>query len=121
MRAKEFISEQEGKPSKRQHYSTVGLHIFTDSNYDRTYMLNRVMMAAASTDGTYDPDLESESWAGKQNLAFPYTKADHDKLMRAYKATGVRFKDVNDGDMKSHELDSTNKLSPVKPFKGYKK
>lgn len=121
MRAREFITEQEGKLSKRHQYPTVGLHIFTDSNYDRIYMLNRVMMAAASTDGTFEPELEAESWAGKQNLSFPYTRADHDKLMKAYKSVGVKYKDVNDGDLESHELDSTNKQSPVKPFKGYKK
>lgn len=119
MRAKEFIFEQRGIVSKRQQYPTVGMHVFTDTNYDRIYMLNRVMMAAASTDGSFDPELDAESWAAKQNLAFPYTKADQEKLIKAYKAVGVKFKDINDGDLESHELDSTNKVSPVKPFKGY--
>ena len=121
MRAKEFINEQVGKPSKRQQHSTVGLNIFTDSNFDRIYMLNRMMMAVASTDGKTTPELEDESWVGKHNAAFPYTKADQEKLNQAYKVIGVKHKDLNNGDLKSSELDSTNKISPVKPFKGYKK
>lgn len=52
MRAREFIKEQFAKPSKRIQYPTRGLNLFTDSNYDRIYMLNRVMMGVASTDGT---------------------------------------------------------------------
>ena len=119
MRAREFITEEFGKPSKRQHYSSVGLNLFADANYDRLYILNRIMMAVASTDGTYLPKIEDESWAAKTNTAHPYTKADQDKLKQAYKAVGIDYTDPNKGDLKSHELDSTNKVSPVKPFKGY--
>lgn len=122
MRANEFISEaKKGKITKRQRNSTKGLHLFTDSNYDRIYMLNRVMMAAAMGDGKSVPDLPSESWASKQNTAHPYTEEEHNILLKAYKAAGVEFKDLNGGDLSSDELDSTNKQSPVKPFKGYKK
>lgn len=123
MRANEFIVENgKSKPSKRQHYATVGLNIFTDSPYDRIYLLNRVMMAAASTDGTNVPNLDGESPVGKWNAALPYTKVDQDKLNKAYKAAGVKHViDLNHGDLESHELDSTNKISPVRPFKGYKK
>lgn len=122
MRAKEFITENKSKPTKRQHYATVGLNIFTDSPYDRLYLLNRVMMAAASTDGTITPELDTESPIGKWNAALPYTKADQEKLNKAYKAAGVKkVIDLNKGDLESQELESTNKQSPVKPFKGYKK
>lgn len=123
MRAKEFIFENgKSKPTKRQRYATVGMNIFTDSPYDRIYLLNRVMMAAASTDGTNIPDLNTESPIGRWNAALPYTRADQDKLNKAYKAAGVkRVMDLNNGDLNSHELDSTNKSSPIKPFKGYKK
>lgn len=122
MRANEFISEmKKGKLSKRQQHPTKGLHVFTDSNFDRIYMLNRVMMAAAMSDGTNVPDVPAESWAAKYNTAHPYTKQEHDMLMHAYKAAGVTYKDLNHGDLKSHELDSTQVSSPIKPFKGYKK
>lgn len=121
MRAKEFISEQVAKPSKRIQYPTRGLNLFTDSNYDRIYMLNRVMMGVASTDGTYEPEFEDESYVAKHNTAHPYTQAEQDKLIMAYKAAGVKYKDVNKGDLESKELPSTYKQSPIKPFKGWKK
>lgn len=122
MRAHEFISEAKGKPSKRQRYATVGLHTFTDSNYDRTYLLNRVMMATASTDGTFVPKIEQNGWSSKMNTAHPYTKQEHDMLKMAYQAAGAPLvDDLNDGDLKSDELDSTNYTSPIKPFKGYKR
>lgn len=122
MRAHEFIIEgKKGKPSKRQQQSTVGLNVFAISQYDRTYDLNRVMMAAASTDGRIVPDLSSESWVGKNNTAHPYTKVEQDMLKVAYKAAGIPFKDLNKGDLDSEELDSSHTESPVKPFKGYKR
>ena len=126
MRAHEFITEQShgtraGKVSKRQQQSTVGLNVFAISQYDRTYDLNRVMMAVASTDGEIVPDLEQESWVGKQNTAHPYTKVEQDMLKIAYKAAGIPFKELNKGDLDSEELDSTQDQSPIKPFKGYKK
>jgi hypothetical protein len=126
MRAHEFITEQShgtraGKVSKRQQQSTVGLNVFAISQYDRTYDLNRVMMAVASTDGETIPDIEQESWVGKQNTAHPYTKVEQDMLKIAYKAAGIPFKDLNKGDLDSEELDSAHTESPMKPFKGYKK
>jgi hypothetical protein len=122
VRAKEFINENKtGKLSKRQQESTRGLHVFADTNYDRTYDLNRVMMAAACTDGTFVPEMDQESWAGKFNTAHAYTKEEENMLKQAYKAAGIRFKDLNKGDIKSKELESANTQSPVTPFKGYKK
>lgn len=123
MRAYEFITEQsqKGKVSKRHQQSTAGLNVFAVSQYDRTYDLNRVMMAAASTDGKIIPNLDSESWAGKNNTAHPYTDVEQDMLKIAYEAAGIPFTDLNAGDLESKELDSAHTVSPVKPFKGYKK
>jgi hypothetical protein len=122
VRAHEFITEgNKGKVSARQQQSTVGLNIFAATQYDRTYDLNRVMMAVASTDGTTVPDLNRESWVGKNNTAHPYTEVEQDMLKIAYKAAGIPFKDLNKGDLDSEELDSTQDQSPIKPFKGYKK
>lgn len=123
MRAHEFITEQssKGKVSARQQQATVGLNLFAISKYDRTYDLNRVMMAVASTDGTTVPDLSSESWVGKNNTAHPYTKTEQDMLKIAYQVAGIPFTDLNKGDLDSEELDSTQDQSPIKPFKGYKK
>ena len=121
MRAREFVAEAHvGPVGKRRSAATRGLHKFRDETYaDRLYELNRVMMAAACTDGTFVPELDQESWAGRHDIAAPYTKQEADMMKRAYEATGSWNQDLNDGDMESRELDSVNKQSPVIGFKGY--
>lgn len=122
MRANEFVFEsKKGKISKRQQQPTRGLNIFADNQFDRAYDLNRVMMAVACSDGVNPIDINSESWSGKNNTAHPYTKEEQDMLKLAYKAAGIKYKDLNNGDLKSEELTSTNTQSTVKPFKGYKR
>lgn len=123
MRANEFLSERKiGKLSKRKQQSTVGLNKFRDENLaDRVYELNRIMMAAACTDGTFVPEIDGESWAGRYNIATPYTKAEQDMLKKAYQAVGSSHQDLNHGDLRSQELPGTNTQSLVKPFKGYKR
>jgi hypothetical protein len=102
--------------------STIGLHKFRDEDCaDRTYELNRIMMAAAATDGTFVPDIDGESWSGRYNVAAPYTQEEQNMLMMAYKAAGSDFHDLNKGDLKSKELEGVNTQSTVKPFKGYKR
>jgi hypothetical protein len=123
MRATEFITEAKiGKITNRNQVSSKGLHKFRDENKaDRVYELNRIMMAVAVTDGTFVPDIDGESWAGRYDIAAPYTQEENDMLMMAYKATGSEFHDLNNGDLRSRELESTNTQSIAKPFKGYKK
>ena len=124
MRANEFISESTvGKISKRQQQATRGLNIFSKKidSYDRIYDLNRLMMAVASSDGVNPIVMDAESWVGKHNTTHPYTKEEQDMLKLAYKAAGLAYKDLNNGDMDSEELPGTNAQSIVKPFKGYKR
>ena len=124
MRASEFIAEGQkiGRLSKTKSFATVGLNKFVDPNRaDRVYELNRIMMAAASTDGTFVPDIDGESWAGRFNIAAPYTPQEQEMLKMAYKAIGSEFKDLNKGDLRSQEIPSTSTVSPVKAFKGYKR
>lgn len=128
MRARDFITEYANKEvtpktkiRKRHQEPTKGLHVFTDTNYDRIYMLNRVMMAVASSDGKTKPDIDGESWIGKRNTAHPYTEIEHKMLKHAYDAVGVPHYDLNGGDLESKEVNTTNVESPIKPFKGYKK
>jgi hypothetical protein len=121
MRATEFVAEaQAGKLTKRQQYATRGLHTFRDQDFaDRVYELNRIMMAVASTDGTFVPDVDSESWAGRNNIAAPYTQEEHNMLAKAYQAIGSSFDDLNHGDNESDEHPAVHKVSPVKAFAGY--
>ena len=124
MRATEFITEDNGpgKLTKRQRYATRGAHKFRNAKgRDRVYELNRVMMALAQANGESGEniDLDSESWSGTSNLAFPYTEIEANMLKAAYKAVGSKWEDLNDGDLRSTELPSTNSKSPVEGFKGY--
>jgi hypothetical protein len=121
MRATEFVAEDRvGKMSKRQNQATVGLHRFRDAQFaDRVYELNRIMMAVASTDGTFVPELDGESWAGRNNIAAPYTQEEQDMLKKAYQAIGSHHEDMNHGDLQSQEHPAVNTTSPVTAFKGY--
>jgi hypothetical protein len=117
MRAREFMAEAAAaKISKRNSQATRGLDKFRDPDgYDRIYELNRIMMAVAATDGDVDPLVSKESWSGRYNTAHPYTEAEQKMLEKAYKAIGSEHHDLNNGNMKSQELESTNKKSPVAP------
>ena len=121
MRATEFVTEDKvGKMSKRLNQATVGLHKFRDMAFaDRVYELNRIMMAVASTDGTFVPDLDGESWAGRNNVAAPYTPEESDMLKKAYQAIGSHYEDMNHGDLRSQEHSAVHTTSPVKAFAGY--
>lgn len=123
MRAHEFLVERKiAHPTKRQSNATVGLHKFRDpGGYDRTYELNRIMMATACSDGVTPLALDAETWSGRYNTAHPYTAIEAEMLKQAYKAVGSEIHDLNHGDLESQEAPGTNTKSLVKPFKGYKK
>ena len=122
MRAREFLAEKhQGKMSRVHQNATVGLHRFRDpGGYDRTYELNRVMMAVAMADGSDTPiNIDQASWVGKYNTAQPYTKEEQKMLKQAFKAIGSETHDLNHGDLESQEHPAINTESPVQGFKGY--
>jgi hypothetical protein len=123
MRAHEFLTERRiANPTQRQNNATVGLHKFRDpGGYDRTYELNRIMMATACADGVNPIELDAETYSGRYNTAHPYTEIEAKMLKQAYKAVGSEMHDLNHGDLKSKEVDGVNTQSTVKPFKGYKR
>ncbi len=118
MKIKDVIINEDkvGKISKRYQQATVGLDKFRDQQFaDRVYELNRVMMAVASSDGVnpLSPEVDAESWAGRNNIAVPYTELEQAMLKQAFGVVGSHYQDLNNGDLKSKELKSTNKSSPV--------
>ena len=122
MRAREFVAEGHvnARITKRQQSGTRGLNTFSDGERrNNDYTLNRVMMAVAATDGTFLPDLDKKSWAGKDKTAHPYTQQEQDMLKMAYQAAGASYNDVNNGDMNSEEPPGGNVQSPIQAFKGY--
>lgn len=122
MRAKEFVTEGSlANLSKRKRFATKGLNLISDKDrWNSDYTLNRVMMAVASTDGTFVPEMDDLSWAGKWKTAQPYTREEQDMLKMAYKAAGANWKDLNHGDLRSQEYpEGLNTKSVVAAFKGY--
>ena len=121
MRAREFITERNGKISHRHQQATRGLNLFRDRKRTNSdYVMNRVMMAVASADGSLDPiDMDTQSWVGTRRSAHPYTKQEQNMLKQAYRAAGAEYDDVNNGDMDSEEMADVNKTSPIKGFRGY--
>jgi hypothetical protein len=121
MRAREFITERDGKIGKRRQAATRGLTLFSDSERTNSdYTLNRVMMAVAMANGDGSIiDMDEKSWIGKRRGAYAYTPIEQEMLKQAFKAAGAVYTDLNAGDMDSEEVQSTNKQSPVVAFKGY--
>ena len=127
MRAKEFIFEQtaeDGSHGKKKgklhpsHQAAMGMIHKVAGTADRTYDLNRAMMAVASSDGknfTHDPT--GESWIGRSNMAAPYTQLEHDMLHHAYKSIGTPIESAVDDERR--EPHDTHKVSPVVGFRGY--
>jgi hypothetical protein len=121
MRAQEFIVERKGTIGKRRQNATRGLNLMRDGERINTaYKVNRVMMAAAATDGKITPNTDEESWVGNWALAAPYTQEEQEILKKAYKAVNADYHDLNRGDLDSEEVPSTNRISPIKPFNGYR-
>ena len=127
MRATEFIVEggagsnkgSKGKLHPHQEAAMGMIHKFAGTA-DRIYDLNRAMMAVASSNGkTMSHEPKEESWIGRNNMAAPYTKVEHDMLHHAYKSIGTPIESALSDDRS--EPDDTNKVSPHKPFKGYKR
>lgn len=118
MKIKDIITEDHNGPAgpitQRFQQASVGLDKFRDHDLaDRFYELNRVMMAAAAANGKDPIDVDPESWAGRYNIATPYTKEEQEILKQAFKAVGSEWHDLNKGDMDSKEVKSTNKTSPI--------
>lgn len=126
MRYREFVLEGSDvtkikvKPHPDQEQVMPSAHRVAGTA-DRTYDLNRIMMAVAMSDGKTVPKLKQSSWAGKNNLAHPYTKEETAMLKKAYQSQGAEWDDAlkPNRNQESLEPKDTNKVSPVNPFKGY--
>tara|TARA_R110000868_G_scaffold244626_4_gene500992 strand:+ start:179 stop:562 length:384 start_codon:yes stop_codon:yes gene_type:complete len=127
MRASEFIFEataddgSHGKRKGKLHpdvQSAMGMIHRVAGTADRTYDLNRAMMAVASSNGKEFSHVPTgESWVARSNMAAPYTKEEHDMLHHAYGAIGTPVQSATDDHRR--EPDDTHRISPVKGFKGY--
>ena len=120
MRAHQFISEHKnGKLNKVAKNAMVAADKFKGET-GRTYTLNRVMMAAAVSDGksTKPVDINQTSWSGDYNTAHPFTDEEHKMMQSAYNTVSSTKKSIVK-DRKSKEHPAVNTSSPVTGFKGY--
>jgi hypothetical protein len=84
---------------------------------DRIYNLNRVMMAAAMSDGSGDAvDVDQASWVRTYNIARPYSEEEHNMMKAAFKSIDSKYEET-ESDHRSLEMGDTNKQSIVAPRK----
>ena len=123
MKINEIVQESKssapyGKLNRHHLAAMSPAHIFGWTK-DKTYDLNRAMMAVAgaNADGVGDNPPDVEGWNGRSNSCHPYTKEEMAMMNHVLKYLGVDVEPtVHDG---SHEPEEINRSSPIKGFKGY--
>jgi hypothetical protein len=109
------FSKPQGKLSKNQDDASQGHILMRDvGGYDRTYHLNRIMMAAAMADGASKKPvkMDASAWTEKYNVAIPYTDAEHLMMFQAMATIPSDAQELSKRG-KSKEPDDTNKTSPI--------
>jgi nicotinamide mononucleotide adenylyltransferase len=109
-----MLESSQAKMTKRQQQSTRGVNTYGDSEHmSGDYTAYRLGMAVAGANGKDPIEMKAKSWIGKKKTTHPYTQEEQDMLKQAYQIVGADYQDTNKGDMKSRELDSTHKVSPI--------
>jgi len=123
MRASEFLAEGDGKLNHNHAQASKGIYKVRDrGGYDRTYHINRLMMAAAMADGKSQDavTMDNASFIEKYNSVHPYTEEEYNMLISATKTIPTEKHEVVPYS-KSQEPEDTNTKSIAVGFKGYKK
>lgn len=122
MKIKDIITEarKEGAVPKELEEKGMGgtIRMRDVGGYDRTYHLNRIMMAAAMADGKSKNavDMDAASFVEKYNVAIPYSDAEELMMYQAMATIPTDGKElVKRG--RSEESPDTNKTSPMAPRK----
>lgn len=115
MKINEIISEATTSMRKGFDNAQRGSFRARDTGgYDRTYHMNRLMMAMACADGKSSKAVDSpaDTWFEKYNTLHPLTKEEENMIKAAMKTVPTDGKEFGKFG-KSVELDSVNKVSPV--------
>jgi hypothetical protein len=123
MRAREFLSESSGKIHPHHAHVSPGIIRARDvGGYDRTYHMNRLMMAMGMADGISQDavDMDYDSFAEKYNTVHPYTEQEYNMFISASKTIPTEKQTIVPYS-KSREPEDTNTRSTVQAFKGYKR
>jgi hypothetical protein len=118
MRAREFITEfkapNTGDMNPNMDSAHQGAILMRDvGGYDRTYHLNRIMMATAMSDGSNKPiNMDAGSFVEKFNVAFPYSDIEHLMVLQAMSTIPTDGGELTKRS-KSQEPKDTYTVSPV--------
>lgn len=120
MRAREFILETDHKKAKlpqRFQQPSTGIDVYLDGQkINSDYTQYRLGLALACSDGKTPLDVDPASWYGKMKTVHPYTEEEQEMIKQAFKAVDADWKDLN-GRVKSEELESTYKTSPINDWR----
>lgn len=118
MKLRELFEVRAGVMATRYQQATRGVNTFGDGERSSgDYTMYRLGLALACADGITPPDIDPKTWHGKRKVAYPYTEQEQAMLNQSYKVVGASHTDLNKGDMRSQELESTNIVSPVAKLK----
>jgi len=116
MKIRELMEANTGgaMPKDLEDKSQGSILMRDQGGYDRTYHLNRIMMATAIADGSNKKpvDMDSSSFTEKYNVAFPYTDLEHLMMMQAMATIPTDGKELAKRS-KSVEPSDTNIQSPI--------
>ena len=122
MRAREFITEQRGTLDPSQRAALANTYVIPGlSSQDpyKTYRFGLALARARAVGKDYDlPEFEEEGAFGE--LAVISGSENVDQLIdTALKLAGIKGGKKLVGSKQSHEVETTNKQSPLQGFKGY--
>jgi hypothetical protein len=121
MRAQEFVMEQRARLDPSQESALSNTYVIPglpSQDPYRTYRFGMALARARSVGGDDLPEFAEEGAFGE--LAVISGSENVDELLnRALKLAGIKGGKKLVGSKESHEVDSINKTSPVKAFKGY--
>ena len=117
MKIKDIIIEGKTSEMDEMHDAAHNGNIYKARDvggYDRTYHMNRMMMAMAKADGksTKAVDSPKDTWFEKYNTIHPYTK-EEDNMVKAALKTIPSDSKIASTDSKSHESKDIHNVSPV--------
>jgi len=118
MRAKEFLSEQTGKPHEHHDAVHQGFSRQRDpGGYYPSYHQYRTGMAMAMADGSNKKlDVDHESWMGPFWTFHPYTDKEHDMVQQVKRVIPTEYDQVKPR-TPSREPHDTHHTSPVAKHK----
>ena len=115
MKIRDLFERKIGKITKHDQQSSIGINTYGDIEHiSGDYTSFKLGQAMAMADGSKKPlDMDAKSWHGKKKTVQPFSPLEQQMFIQAANAVGADYQDLNNGDLKSKELDDTYTQSPV--------